>query len=446
MSTIAGFTCQIFKEFRLLRSAWIAAAVLACVPLTALSEGWQLSTLCVGFLLLALRSFGAEFSDKTFTLFYSQPVPRNQLWFLKFSALAVAFGSIFALRPIAILFKSTDAIAWAAHPLSKPGVMAEEMSWLVVIAVMLIGSGTFYSLLLREVAAALWATIIGPFLIALLLIGGISTVVPEQLNGSLFDILFRPALLLYGGLCGVAAWCKFRYGQDLDRFSAVVENSLPFDREGLGLARWGIFRSATVSLFAKEIGLQLVTGVVSGLLVLFYAGALCAQRWWVSPGNQYMEVTVDLAFMMLVWLPPFLIGCMAIAEERRIGVSLLQITAPVSMTLQWLVKIAVVFGMSICISEVLPFFIHSLIGEGAPVAKEVHYLSLIIIGIATGSLFLSSLAKGFLGAFSLAVGTTIGLGSIVVAFQNFFRASTLFRLGFSDLWLRDTWFVGLFFL
>src|SRR5512146_378921 len=89
------------KEMRLLAPAYGAALLLATVPVLLLprSPGSTLPALafyafCFGAVMLALSSFGREFSLKTFPLILAQPLERGRIWWTKVGLLGTAMATV----------------------------------------------------------------------------------------------------------------------------------------------------------------------------------------------------------------------------------------------------------------------------------------------------------------------------------------------------------------
>ena len=153
------------KEIRLLMPALGAGCVLACADMlirlppdsSYLSFEWYLFSFLACPLvavLMALQSFGAEVDSGTISALLAQPISRKTIWNTKLTVL-----------PLAVLVK---ALFWgAAFGLSalRRGDSLDWRSLLGIggIFIAAIFSGGLWSvLLLRQVAAAFWITILIP--------------------------------------------------------------------------------------------------------------------------------------------------------------------------------------------------------------------------------------------------------------------------------------------
>jgi ABC-type transport system involved in multi-copper enzyme maturation permease subunit len=84
------------KEVRLLLPVWVAAMLLAAFPVWFCQPGDPAPLFAVffGMSILAVASFGREFTSGTFALLLAQPVPRQKLWLAKFSVLLCALSLV----------------------------------------------------------------------------------------------------------------------------------------------------------------------------------------------------------------------------------------------------------------------------------------------------------------------------------------------------------------
>ncbi|HWQ91216.1 MAG TPA: hypothetical protein VN673_06070, partial [Clostridia bacterium] len=98
------------KEFRLLLPSWGAALVLAAasgllMEAEASSRPFATALLLFGALLLALTTFGAEFSFQTFSLVLSQPLQRARIWRTKIAALVFTMVTTLLLWGLVVYWK-----------------------------------------------------------------------------------------------------------------------------------------------------------------------------------------------------------------------------------------------------------------------------------------------------------------------------------------------------
>src|SRR5215469_8768339 len=160
------------KEIRLLLPAWITAMLLAIVPLSISKwAGWLTEApdigvplgFIVGFLLLGIQSFGQEINSGTFTALLAQPMERRRIWRIKMSVMAFAFVSVLFVwaAPKEIYF--VDRLYASSPPFSDFPLGVEKHLLLFVLTIF---SGALWTtLLLRQVVAAFWLTLLVPLAI-----------------------------------------------------------------------------------------------------------------------------------------------------------------------------------------------------------------------------------------------------------------------------------------
>ena len=92
------------KEIRLLLPAWVTAMTLVILPEMLVQIATRHNArppnpmlfvlFGLGVLLLALATFGQEFSSRTFPILLAQPVLRSRIWRIKVSVLIIALLSV----------------------------------------------------------------------------------------------------------------------------------------------------------------------------------------------------------------------------------------------------------------------------------------------------------------------------------------------------------------
>jgi ABC-type transport system involved in multi-copper enzyme maturation permease subunit len=160
------------KEVRLLLPSFAIAGSLTAANLFLPSKTDELGFSALQLLLpfffcpvmavmLALASFGSEISAGTFSLLLAQPVPRQKIWETKVSLLAVA---MFLLGLLWCGF-AVLRLKMIHHPLGS----LEMISAVAVFGLAAFSGGLWAVLLLRQVAAAFWFTILVPGALLVLL-------------------------------------------------------------------------------------------------------------------------------------------------------------------------------------------------------------------------------------------------------------------------------------
>ncbi len=181
------------KELAALGPVWMAAFILAVVPVLAFPR-WDftvwLGLFFLGAILLAVETFGKEFSSGTFDLLLSQPVPRRQVWNEKLLALALASATLLISFLCVTLSRlaqiPSDSIAMAT---------AIELSVLCLACAM--AGGLAATLLFQHLAAGFWFAILAP---------GALLVVTNEIRESFFPESSWPLWLVMGLYSIVALW------------------------------------------------------------------------------------------------------------------------------------------------------------------------------------------------------------------------------------------------
>ena len=441
------------KEVRLLLPAWIAAMLLAVVPAWISGAAWNMDysvnqaqsgfwlqglvpmIFALGVLSLGLSSFGQEFSLGTFTVLLSQPAERSRVWWTKLLVLSLAFLTVLLAAVVSIWcqYFLYDYL----HPISTPfehylylgghyqrfsGAFGYDIVFLTLSALVVFSGGLWTTLLLRQVTNAFWFTLLTPLAIIL----GISSLLSDRVaNDQSIGRIIMAALAVYSvaGFC--AAALLFRRCQDAQSISREV--SFPWFKKisGLGnvsLSFWPHNRFS--ALVWKEIQLHQVNILIAGLLLLLHLSSFATRKFHPHFSNPDLQFVLESIW--LLWLlMPVLIGCSAIAEERRLGIMESQLTLPVSRRLQLLIKFFISLTLSLFLGAAIPFLI-----EGT---RELNYwLFILAAGLFGVSFYASSLARTALQAIGLAivVGVVLFFGEIATVinvFQYIFARLNFFQ-------------------
>ncbi len=318
------------KEIRLLLPAYVAALALAIVPswLLPWNESAPVGLPSLFFLavtVLALSSFGREFSMATFPMLLTHPMARPRIWWTKVAVLSVAGGTV--LCALCVSYGS----AWIFHGGKPPSQavtsdLGKVLLSLVAASLALLTGGLWSTLLVRQVAAAFWLTLFVP--------AGIVMII-GTLGGTELWMIWA-ALSLYSVAGFVLAWRLFRGAQEamwtggtvaLSGWGAAEAGSLPSSRSRRPLA----------ALFVKELQLQQVSLIgMLGLLLLHLAVIITRKVAQLSVEGMAKML---LDFYPFIWLfVPLVVGGLSIAEERRMGTMEAHLGLPVSGRIQFVVK------------------------------------------------------------------------------------------------------------
>jgi hypothetical protein len=403
------------KEIRLLLPAWIVAMLLALVQaITRPYDFYIASLLFFGLTMLALSSIGREVSLNTFSTMLAHPTERLRIWQTKLSVLAVAFLTVL------IVWLGAFGVAFINSNVDADN---RDTSFNLFFTICLIATATYTgglwtALLLRQLAGAFWLTLLVPatlsgFTAAFFAVGHSDNVVIAAL-------CIIIAAYSVGGFF-YARWLFFR-AQDVGWSGGIL--TLPE-------WRWMSARVASapdtrrhrpiISLVKKEMQLQQVSFLGAAGLLVLHIGIVVLRTHHKFDRDSAGEVLTSI-FWMLWLVLPVVIGGMAIAEERRLGVMENQSCLPVTRRVQFIIKCLLAVLLGVLFGGVMPYLLET-IGKGSNVwsssSNDVLSLGLIVTGLSLWlslvSFFASSLARNFLQAVGYAILTAIVTASMLSA-------------------------------
>jgi hypothetical protein len=413
----------VWKEVRGLGSTWlIAAALLIAVGFvetgldTVLdvqqprSPAGQLTVLCyVGACtLLGALSIGQEFTDLTLAGLLAQPVARSSVLLHKLgvvAALLLALGGLawaYGLTPLAVArawpeLSPTGRVLVTVLPVLGGVLLTPCLTLLTRSAL----AGCVFSI------ALLLPMLIGSQAAASWLYGDAPTL--AQANTRILDIFVHTML----GVVVFSALLMWRLFMRLEaiegrRLELHLPASLFKPRVHLTAARSA--RSVWQQILGKELHLQQITFVVSGLYVAAWlAVVLLGESLFPTRRAGYMTVATLLHAVAI----PLLAGSLASAEERQLGTLGWQVLLPVAAWRQWAVKAAVVLVLSLGFAIGVPAILYALFASGTEPVRLGWPPAAAIAAVATVSLYVSSLNTNGMRAL-LASAAAIG-GVVLVA-------------------------------
>ena len=427
------------KEIRLILPFWGIAIVLAVAPVWFLVDRpflWTINEavfwlLGFGLLLLGLAPFGQEFGLGTFSMMLAQPFERRRIWKTKI-LLVVAAAAVVFLTFIVTLHTRIDLnISRGAERFAEGqpyqiqgnmGIrtvaqmqresenhMGEAFREAVKISLLLIAvaitGGFWTTLLFRQTGAAMWFAVLIPG--ALVVIVG---VVFHGLWPEAEHITLVSVLVLYSLSGLIWAHRMFASAQDsqwLGETVAILSLS-PAKRRAEDTTaphRQGAFRALVRKEFQSH---QISLLVAFGLLVLHLC-TLVFRGFETLPRNSELRFVVE-AVPFLWLLVPWLIGCVTVAEERKLGTMESQLCLPVTRRFQFAIKLAVALLLGLLLGGIMPVLIET-IGSRFHVSSE-------LVGLDTvGNLRMVAASQFALG---------MCLAAISIGLVSFF-ASTLCR-------------------
>ena len=298
--------------------------------------------------MMALDSFGKEISAGTFTNLLSQPVSRSRVWWTKTLLLAVAMLVVFV-------------VWWLSFGLHLPQLFmagsSDVRETLVVTTLILVAAfsgGLWAVLFFRQVGAAFWFTLIVPAATAML------TSYLTNKFGSDAHIERNIILALTTYSAAGFFWARHLFN---------VAQDVQWTGGNIALPGWlklpGSFGSAIkvkgrrprLALFGKELQLHQSQFVIGGILALLHITLRLLRPDKGSSDNSTVFEFVSFNFWTLWLVMPLLIGCAAVAEERKLGTLEAQLCLPARRWVQFLMKFGVAIGLTILFGLVMPLLI-----------------------------------------------------------------------------------------
>ena len=348
------------KEIRLLLPSFVAALVLSfsiwLVPLdNGSNSNWRPVLFIFPFLLcpamlvmMAVASFGREISSGTFANLLEQPISRPRIWATKTALLAGAIG---------IVACSSWLCSFFYAPSNSTDGETQGLSFRVpLLAFAVFASGPWTVLLFRQMAAAFWVTLIVPGALAMA-VAGLTTNRPERTEPMMLVVL---SIYILAGV-QLSRWLFLR-AQDVSWTGGNIV--MP---EVRGLRGWFAERMShrcrrpRAALFAKEFQLHQSLLVIAGVLALAHLAFIvmrpAAGGFHTSSTMGSLDFVANAFWVLWPVMMPLLIGCAAVAEERKLGTLEAQLCLPVRRRTQFAIKFTVALVLVILLGVLVPFFL-----------------------------------------------------------------------------------------
>jgi len=356
------------KEIRLLLPSFLLAVGSALISIFfyhpekywgAGIEAFLGCVFCPAFaVLLALNSFGGEINAQTLSMLLAQPVTRLRIWQTKVSILAAALAIVGLIWCLVVILP-------ASHLQSGflPDKIGDFLAMVSLFGLVLYSGALWTVLLLRQVAAAFWFTLIVPAILMVIVIGLCGGCSDEFILGMVTVVLGTYSLAGFF----FARWLFLR-AQDVQWTGGTIV--MP---EWWGGSRWkmtgGAFRTwrPRAALWRKELQLHQSQYVIAFVLLLLHLAVLGVRMFYdvkKSPDLKFLLEAVWGLWMVL----PLLVGCAAVAEERKLGIHEGQLCLPASRRTQFMTKLLVVAGLSVLFGALIPLLL-----EGKRILPSAHY-------------------------------------------------------------------------
>ncbi len=394
------------KEVRLLLPAYGVALLLAIVPVWLLPNdphnpaAFSLYSFWFGAVMLALSPFGREFGLHTIPLILAQPLERTRIWWTKVAVQAVAMTTVFAAWCL-------SCVACVYLGLERSDDWPETLMNGGIATIIFFVGGLWTTLLLRQVIAAFWFTILIPWTIAMVI----------GVNGGSYVLI----CVVLGFYAVVGFWWARR------QFLSVQEvpwtgGVIPFP--GWRTADAGVRSSIRIhrpvaALFWKELQLhQVLLAGMAGLFVL-HLGVVALRRL----GNVALGNTLHSALEVFggIWLiVPLLAAGPSVAEERKLGTMDAHLCLPISRRAQYAIKLLFALVLGGLLSAVLLWTaegIGSAVGASSGInplktpfdRQALVVLSLTFLALSLIGFYASTMARNVLQALATAVAAAFGV-------------------------------------
>ncbi|HWC59342.1 MAG TPA: hypothetical protein VHC44_06575, partial [Verrucomicrobiae bacterium] len=365
-----------------------------------------------------------------------QPMERLRIWRIKISLtglaallVLVAFESILYWRMNLHLRDWSQELLTRFPPLdvriSESQKHELNLFWenfwhtsraVTLLLIVAITGGFWATLLFRQTGAALWFVILIPGVISVAL-EPLFHFFPPDTQQFTQQLIITLTFSLYSIAGFIWARRMFATAQDFQWLGETVaflnlKSTKVHDDSAVPRRKAALRALARKELLAHQISLL----IAFGLLVLHIC-ALIFRGVHVLPGNSEFRFVVE-AVPFLWLLVPWLIGCVTIAEERKLGTMESQLCLPIARRTQFAVKLVIALVLGIVLGGVMPCLIEG-VGQWAGVSSEIvtstsspggstYFATVVELIFAAGliglvSLFASSLTRNTLHALGAAV-------------------------------------------
>lgn len=327
----------------------------------------------VGAMAIGAQAIGQEYSCRTLSMLLVQPTGRARIYVVKLSVAAVFLALLAALA----WFVFRDA--W------RPGSGHVRAVILPVLGALFLAP--FFTMIGRGVLVGMILSGSAPAMLWLLVLVvswfgfGID---PDHASEVL---LGRSGVWMMAVACpllGYLGWRRFATLEAGDADAAAFR--LPRWLDGDAAAR----RPARLAaLVMKETHLHQLTFAVTGVCVVIYLVAVLLQRVSASVA----AFPVGPVLLMYCLGVALVVGAMASAEERQLGMHDGQRLQPAPAWQQWTVKVGMAFGLAILLGVALPMLLVRLaVNGGVGLTRLWFDLATVIVLLTAGGLYVSSLA------------------------------------------------------
>jgi alpha-tubulin suppressor-like RCC1 family protein len=406
------------KEIRLLLPFWGIAMFLAIVPSLIVPRPSYADALeqiifwpfGFGAVLLGLAPFGQEFSLGTFSSLMAQPTDRRRVWATK--TFLVTLGGLLMLVAFALAIHLRFGLSmkdfaeqvarrnWVSPETPFANSIQANKLWYAsefwkicrfsaLVMFVAITGASWTTLLFRQTGAALWFAILIPAAISIL----IQWFVPSSSS----DIILWIVMIVYSVAGFFRARSMFLQAQDSqwlgETISVLSLSSSKPQAESDSPRRL----KPVATLLRKEFQSHQITLIIAFGVLMFHACTLVIRKFYNFSSNSELRFAFE-ATPFLWLLMPWLIGGVAVAEERKLGTLESQLCLPVTRRLQFAIKFTVVVLLGLVLGGFMPCLIETA-GVLAGVRSEILKLPFA----ADFGLYFATVAEVTIAATSIAI-------------------------------------------
>ena len=438
------------KEIRLLLPFWGIAMLLALVPAWIFpreSFAWHSNqspfwAFGFGVTLLALAPFGQEFSFGTFSSLLAQPFERNRIWRTKMLLILIAVAIVLIAFMLSIYTRLGFILSDAAQRMAAQGphdyldLQINELipkNWApsdiwrmsFLLAAVAVGGGFWTTLLFRQIGAALWFTILVPGAIFIAV-----QILLLSFSWQAQELTLAIVLTTYSTIGFFWARRMFLSAQDSQWLGETISLlALTQAKTSNEPSSTGRGKKPLRALLRKEFQSHQISLLVGFGLFVLHACTLAFRKFYTLPSNSELRFTLE-AVPFLWLLLPWVMGSVAVAEERKLGMMETQLCLPITRRRQFAIKFSIVLLLGIVLGGIIPWLVEQA-------AITLHVPS----GVITADSLATNPGSGSALVILCAIAALI---AIVSFFASTLTGNTLHALGASIVfggafWLLFVW-------
>lgn len=418
---------MIAKELRALAPAWVAvAAAMVASSLFRDLRALSVPAYFIGAATLGAFSMGHEYHLRTAGMLFTQPVSRRRVLLTKVGVLAAM------LLGLALLATSTVSLGRGEAVFGRIVIWMPVLTAIFITPVLTIVSRSAIG------GAVFTLAIAGVLMIAGEWIGISRYGYTREVDIFRIGFVWRTLLILCLAAAAYSWWSFPRlqlvegHGPALDLPSRTRTSSAAFTR-----------RNPVWLLFRKELRLQQLAFGVAAIYVVLYMAIVTGSRGLVSVGDTAALLTILYAGVLAV-----VIGSVTSAEERHLQTLDAQLLMPMAASRQWMVKMAVVAGLTVTLALVLPTILVGLLPPERSVWPRNFPWTLAglrvlqLLSVATLSVFVSTLCSSGLWALLVSIPAAFAWTMFVLTMGRVVEGF-LHRLGGRPDWSVVGWAIAL---